>query len=108
MVQENLRISICDTEHQIGALRCEVWCVLLNEGLHPYHLLKIQHLLPEDYGCREEFSQRIIEHRNLNRFILYTDEWQFTHDDDLWAEENPHATVQEIFKTDSKQMFGMD
>ncbi len=79
--------------------------MLSNEGLHPYHLLKVQHLLPEDYGCRDKFSQWIIEHRNLNRFILYTDECPFTrhsfsniHNDDLWAEENPHATVAKSFQ----------
>ncbi len=36
--------------------------------------LPVQHLLLEDYGRREEFSQWIIiEHCNPNWFILYTD-----------------------------------
>ncbi len=65
-----------------------------------YHLLKVRHLLSEDYGRWEEFSQWIIKHCNWNRFILYTDECQFTrysfsyiHNDHHWVEENPHARV---------------
>ncbi len=38
MVQENPRISTRDIAHQTGTSRSEVWCVLSNEGLHPYHL----------------------------------------------------------------------
>ncbi len=57
IIQENPCTSICDIAHQTGASWSEVWCVLSNEGLHHYHLLKVQHLLQEDYGCREKFSQ---------------------------------------------------
>ncbi len=73
-VQENRYISTRDIALQTAASRSEIWNALLNEGLHPYHLFKIQHLLPKDYGHGEEFSQWTIEHRNLNRFIQYKDD----------------------------------
>ncbi len=56
ILRENPRINTRDSAHRTGASRSEVWHVLLNEGLHTYRLLKVQHLLPEDYGHREEFS----------------------------------------------------
>jgi hypothetical protein len=85
----------------------------LGVQLHPYHIQKVQALLPEDYPRRVEFCQItmfiikclfIIKCENYEMFlnnILFTDEAKFSragivnlHNTHIWADENPHAIVQ--------------
>ncbi len=105
MITKNPRISTRDIACQMGATWADVWYVLSEEELHPFHLLKVQHLLPQDYDWREVFCIWIVHNQRLNRFILYTDEAQFTrhgfsniHNNHFWDYENPHTVVARSFQ----------
>lgn len=71
-------------------------------GLRPYHLRKVQGLLPADGLARVAYCQRInqklVEDADFLKKILWTDEACFTregifnsHNMHMWCEENPYA-----------------
>lgn len=98
-------ISTRDLSLRTGAPYFDVWQVLSDEGMHPYHFLHVQQLLPDDYESRRNFSEWILHHRNLAPNILYTDESQFTrhgisniHNEHLWMRENPREIKQRSFQ----------
>lgn len=81
-----------------------VWKVLKEQQLHPYHLQRVQALLPRDFPQRIVFSQWLLNVLALNpqflTSILFTDEANFSreairnfHNNHVWAEDNPHAMV---------------
>lgn len=81
-----------------------VWRTLRNEGTYPYHLQKIQQLIPEDFHKTLEFCHWL-EHPHLCKYILFTDEAVFTcdgtqniHYDHWWSEENPLKTLESNFQ----------
>jgi len=66
---------------------------------------RVQHLGPGDFAKRLEFCKWLNGSRQLHRYILFTDEAQFnrdgidnTHNSHVWADENPHATVETNFQ----------
>jgi hypothetical protein len=74
------------------------------QGLHPYHLQRVQHLKPEGPPRRIAFCQwllqKIDEEHNFLSIVLTTDEAGFTrdgvfnsHNTHIWSEENPHHTT---------------
>ena len=82
-----------------------VWRILHAEGVYPYHVQRVQHLSPGDFAERLEFCKWLNGSRQLYRYILLIDEAQFTrdgvnntHDSHVWADENPHATVESNFQ----------
>lgn len=94
------RISV-----NLNVPRTRVQRTLHRYGLHPYHLLRVQHLHPGDAALRLAFCQWIHEHRRLIPKILFTDEAMFTrdgitntHNNHVWSDENPHATVESHFQ----------
>ena len=65
----------------------------------------MQHLGPGDFVERPEFCKWLSDSRQLHRYIPFTDKAQFnrdgfnnTHYSHLWADENPHATVESNFQ----------
>ena len=65
----------------------------------------MQHLGPGDFAERLEFCKWLNGSCQLHRYILFTDEVQFnrdtvnnTHNSHVWADENPHATVESNFQ----------
>ena len=76
----------------------------LAEGMYPYHVQRVQHLGPGDFAERLEFCRWLNCSRQLHRYIPFTDEAQFNLDGvnnthhSVWADENPHATVQSNFQ----------
>jgi len=73
--------------------------------MYPYHVQRVQHLGPGDFAERLEFCKWFSGSRELHRYILFTDEWQFirdgvsnTHNSHMWADENPHANVESNFQ----------
>jgi len=65
----------------------------------------VQHLGPGDFAQRLEFCKWFNGSLQLHRYILFTDEAQFnrdsvnnTHNSHVWADENPHATVESNFQ----------
>lgn len=90
---------------RIGVPQTRVWRTLRVNGLHPYHLQRIQHLREGDEGRRLEFCRWLIANRRVIPLILFTDEATFTRDginntrnSHQWSDENPHAFVETHFQ----------
>jgi len=73
--------------------------------MYSYHVQRVQHLRPGDFTERLEFCKWLNGSCQLHRYILFTDEVQFnsdgvnnTHNSHMWADENPHATVESNFQ----------
>ena len=73
--------------------------------MYPHHVQRVQHLRPADFAERLEFCKWLNDSRELHRYILFTEEAQFrrdgvnnTHNCHVWADENPHATVESNFQ----------
>jgi Transposase. len=76
--------------------------VLKRSNLHPYHLSKVQNLLPVDAEVRLQFCRWYLNHLHEwgSDQIIWTDEAMFTkcgiinlHNSHVWSSENPHATI---------------
>jgi len=73
--------------------------------MYPYHVQRVQHLGLDDFAHRLEFCKWLNGSRQLHRYIMFTDETKFnrdgvnnTHKSHVWADENPHATVESNFQ----------
>ena len=78
-----------------------VWRVLHENSLYPYHIQRVQGLLPQDFPRRLDFSRWILRKCAHNpdflSRVLFSDEAHFTRDGivnyhnlHVWAVENPH------------------
>lgn len=87
---------------EIGVSSFVVWRTLKEQGLHPYHIQKVQALYPGDEEKRVEFCewmiQKCVDIPDFLKILLYTDEASFTrdgvfnmHNTHIWSDENPHA-----------------
>lgn len=103
-VEEDPKISTRRLGHQLEVSKDVIHTVIKEQLLHPYHLQKVQELLPLDYEARLTFCQFIQSQRirdpDFSKSILFTDEATFTrcgitnvHNDHVYAEENPHMTT---------------
>jgi len=66
---------------------------------------RVQHLRPGDFAEKLECCKWFNGSRELHRYIPFTDESQFnrdgvnnTHNSHMWADGNPHATVESNFQ----------
>lgn len=82
-----------------------VWKILIDNLLYPYHIQRVQALLPRDFPVRINFCQwflrKLAENPLFDHRILFTDEANFSrnairnfHNNHLWADENPHAVME--------------
>ncbi|KAJ4439751.1 hypothetical protein ANN_07879 [Periplaneta americana] len=89
---------------QVNVPHTTVWRLLKEYQLYPYHLQRVQALLPAHYPARVRFCQWFLPQCGVNpnfpALVLFTDEAQFTrdgitnfHNQHVWAYENPRATV---------------
>lgn len=85
------------------------WRTLKEQGLHPYHVQKVQALQPGDPARRQVFCRWLLhkaeEQPNFVNNLLTTDEAGFTrdgvfnmHNTHVWADENPHAIWEHRFQ----------
>jgi hypothetical protein len=88
-----------------GVTQSMVWRTRNENRLHPYHLQKVQHLQPEDPAHCLDFCNWLNENLHLYRYILFSDEAQFTWDginntrnSHVWAKLNPHPTIETNFQ----------
>lgn len=76
--------------------------------LYPYHILRVQPLLPRDFPKRMEFCEwyigNVAQNPQFELQIMFTDEVNFSrnsiqnfHNNHLWCEENPHAFPKSVF-----------
>lgn len=101
VIDENPGMSTRQIARHLDVSRSTVWRVLHENMLYPYHIQRVQGLLPRDFPQRLQFSRWIlrkctVDPEFLSR-ILFTDEAQFTrdgvvnyHNVHIWALENPH------------------
>lgn len=92
-----------------------VWEILRESLLYPFHIQRVQALLPRDYEPRTQFCrwyiQKVIENPQFDSKIMFTDEANFSrnaitnfHNNHYWAQENPHA----ITETHFQQQFSLN
>lgn len=101
-VEESPDISVRAIERQIGIPKTVVHRILRVHRYHPYHLQRVQTLLPRDHAPRVLFCQRMLERHAADpdflSKILWTDESTFKKDNFMnmhnlhcWSLANPHA-----------------
>ncbi|GBN31960.1 hypothetical protein AVEN_39360-1 [Araneus ventricosus] len=75
-------ISTRDVSRAVNVPHSIVWRILRDEGLHPYHVQKVQALIPTDYAPRVEFArwflQQPVAQPDFIAHVLFTDESTFT------------------------------
>lgn len=82
-----------------------VWRVLREQLLCPYHIQRVQALLPTDFEPRIRFCQwfldTCIENPEFTSVVLFTDEAKFSreaitnfHNNHIWTDANPHAITE--------------
>lgn len=103
-VTEDLKISTRRLGNELEVSKDVVHRVIREQLLFPYHLQKVQELLPVDMEMRMTFCQLIqnrrIQDRYFGKKILFTDEATFTRcgifnmrNEHVYAEQNPHMIV---------------
>jgi hypothetical protein len=104
-VQRSPRASTRRLARRCGVTKSIVWRILNENKLHPYHLQKVQQLQPGDPARRLDFCKWLNESRHLYRYVLFSDEAQFTRDginntrsSHVWAELNPHPKIETNFQ----------
>lgn len=94
---------------QLNVSSKTVWDILKENLLYPYHIQRVQALLANDYPLRMNFcrwfSEMTTNNPHFAASVLFTDEANFSrdaimnfHNNHLWAQENPHATVETRFQ----------
>lgn len=105
----NPETSIRRASAALAISRQAIWRTLKGDNRYPYHLQKVQNLLPQDYVKRLNFSNWFLEKiRDDNLFplkIIWTDEATFTRGGivnqrnyHVWALENPRAIRENRFQ----------
>lgn len=100
-VEEDPSTSVRTIEASTGVTKSTAHRILQKNKLHPYHVQRVQTLLPRDYEPRVAFCQTMIQkHREDPRFfekILWSDESTFKKDGYMnlhnlheWHVENPN------------------
>lgn len=105
MIDEQPTTSTRKIAFQLNVDHMTVLRILKEQLLYPYHLQRVQALLPRDFPKRLEFCNWMLEMIRRNRDFLktieFTDECSFSrdkiinfHNYHIWTEENPHAIVE--------------
>ena len=106
MVQSSPRVLTRSIARRLRVpLHTRVWRTLHAEGMYPFYEQRVQHPGPGNFAERLEFCKWFSGSCELHRHILFTDEAQLsrnglnnTHNPHMWADENPHATVESNFQ----------
>lgn len=100
---------------QLNISHFTVWQILRENQLYPFHIQRVQALLPADFlqrivYCTWLLHQQVASPRFLS-CILFTDEACFSrnsimnfHNNHIWADENPHA----VTETNYQQQFSVN
>ncbi|GBL91800.1 hypothetical protein AVEN_172730-1 [Araneus ventricosus] len=81
-VRDRPDISTREVSRAVNVPYSIVWRVLRDERLHPYHVQKVQALIPADYAPLVEFAhwflQQLTAQPDFSAHALFTDESTFT------------------------------
>lgn len=94
---------------QLNTTHVTVWQILRDYQLYPYHIQRVQALLPADFPQRVVYCAWLLQQLVVSPIflfrILFTDEACFSrnsimnfHNNHLWCEENPHAIVENNYQ----------
>lgn len=94
--------------NELNVSHVAVWQILRTYQLYPYHIQRVQALLPADFLQRVAYCtwfSRQQAYPNFMSRILFTDEACFSrnaimnfHNNHIWAEENPNAVIQNNYQ----------
>ena len=97
-IDNDPRISLRKLSASTGQSRSSIHRKLQENGFYPYHIQRVQSLLPLDYGQRLIFCNWLLQNVNVIPITLFCDEATFSrdginnyHNDHVWDTENPHA-----------------
>lgn len=112
MIDSNPRTSTRRLHRESGIPKSTVNRIIRDQLIRPFHIQRVQELLPLDYEARSEFSQIIRGRTVVDGFptsILFTDESSFTrrgitnlHNQHVYADENPHSIVGKHYQREFK------
>ncbi|KAG5890951.1 hypothetical protein JTB14_026306 [Gonioctena quinquepunctata] len=105
-LEENPETSTRTIAEALNSTQSTVWRIIHDQQFHPYHIQRVQALLPRDFPQRitmcQWFLRKLAGNPQFLRYVLFTDEANFFrnaitnfHNKNIWALENPHA-VSEI------------
>lgn len=100
-IKKNPSTSTRRISNEVAFSKSIVSRILNKNGLYPYHLQRVQSLLPRDFDSRVNFSQWLLERCDHDPLflssIMFTDEAGFNqdgifnfHNKHIWSESNPH------------------
>lgn len=106
---ENPSTSVRRSSYELGISSSSIWRTLRADGRHAYHIQRVQHLLPQDMGCRRVFCDWMLSQAdNDDQFtqkVMWTDEATFTRrgilnqrNNHIWSYENPRAVREHSFQ----------
>lgn len=109
-IEDDPHISTRNLSRQTGISQTSVHRVIKRNLLHPYHIQKVQELLPEDLVKRVDFCQFILHQEiGFQKKILFTDEACFTrrgitnlHNYHEYSDVNPHSVTPRHFQREFK------
>ena len=110
-IENNPSTSTRAIAFNIGTSNMNVWNVLREQLLHPFHRQRVQSLTFEDYPRRLEFARWYLQqcetHPEFSSLVLFTDEASFTrtgmfntHNSHVWSQDNTHATFIRSYQTE--------
>lgn len=104
-IDENPATSTRKIASNVNISHVAVWRILKRQMLYPYHIQRVQGLLPQDFPLRvamcQWFQNRIVQNPRFLQQVLFTDEANFSrdkirnfHNNHLWSDENPQAIME--------------
>ncbi|GFV74504.1 hypothetical protein TNCV_5129461 [Trichonephila clavipes] len=63
--EDNSNSNIRDIGQQLGVCQSAVWRIVHEQGVHPYHMQRVQLLEPKDYSKLQEFCTMVHAERYL-------------------------------------------
>lgn len=109
IIDEDPSRSTRDIAYEVELSQSKVWKTLRENQLYPFHVQRVQALLPEDHPRRVQFCEWLQQNQaadqNFSRRILSVDEAIFTRNGinnfrntHVWAIDNPHAIKRTNFQ----------
>lgn len=84
IIARNPTMSTRVIARELGISHPVVWRILHENLLYPYHIQRVQALLPRDFEPRERFCrwvlEKMAEYPRFSSYILFTDEAKFSRD----------------------------
>lgn len=108
-IEEDPQTSTRKIARELNITHTLVWQILRSQQLYPYHMQRVQALLPRDFPLRVDLCvwlrNRLVRTPDFLSHVLFTDEASFSrnaiinfHNNHIWAEDNPNAIVENHFQ----------